>query len=73
MDCWLQYGYIEVSTPEVLSSNNWIIICGPVHSFFGDDFDLCSKVIALDQRGNLEKKQKVRCYVCLNELCLGHQ
>jgi len=29
---------------------DWIIICGPVRNFFGDDFDLCSKIIALDQK-----------------------
>jgi hypothetical protein len=51
MEFWLLHGYFAISTPEFLSSSDWIIICGQVRNFFGDDIDLCSKIIALDQRG----------------------
>ena len=42
--------YNMVISQSALKSD-WIIICGTVRNFFVDDINLCSKIIALDQKG----------------------
>jgi len=52
-------------TSQSALKNDWIIICGPVRNFFVDDFDLRSKIIDLDKKGNSEKKHVMCVYMIM--------